>query len=155
MKLRLEFGDLAEVVEEAVGSARAAASGKVVIERTAPDPVVGAIFDRERIRQALSILLDNAVKYTPKGGRVSVRTAEGKDTVAVEVSDTGVGIPEHQVPHVFERFYRADEARSTEGSGLGLAIASQIARDHGGSIEMHSKVGEGSSFTLHIPRRTS
>lgn len=153
MKLRPERGVLDEVVEEAVRSARAAASGKVVIERSAPDPVVSAIFDRERIRQALFILLDNAVKYTPKGGRVSLKTTEGEDTVAVEVSDTGVGIPEDQVPHVFERFYRADEARSTEGSGLGLAIASQIVQDHGGSIEVRSKVGEGSTFTLRLPRR--
>jgi signal transduction histidine kinase len=94
------------------------------------------------------------VKYTPEGGRVTVRTMEEEDTVAVEVSDTGVGISEDQVPHIFERFYRADEARSTEGSGLGLAIARQIAEDHGGSIEVRSNLGEGSTFIIRIPRRT-
>lgn len=155
MKLRLDSDDLDEVVEEAVGSARAAADGKVVIERASPDPVVGTIFDRELVRQALSILLDNAVKYTPEGGRVCVRTTQGEDTVGVEVSDTGAGIPEDQLPHVFERFYRADEARSMEGSGLGLAIARQIAEDHGGNIDVRSKPGEGSTFTISLPRRAS
>jgi signal transduction histidine kinase len=113
---------------------------------------VSAVFDRERLRQAISILLDNAVKYTPEGGRVTVRTMEEDDTVAVEVSDTGVGISEDHLPHIFERFYRADEARSMEGSGLGLAIARQIAEDHGGSIEVRSKLKEGSTFIIRIPR---
>jgi two-component system, OmpR family, sensor kinase len=154
MKLHPEHDDLDEVVDGAVEFARAAANGKVVIEHPAPERAVRVIFDRERIRQALSILLDNAVKYTPEGGRVTVRTMEEEDTVAVEVSDTGVGISEDQVPHIFERFYRADEARSTEGSGLGLAIARQIAEDHGGSIEVRSNLGEGSTFIIRIPRRT-
>jgi two-component system, OmpR family, sensor kinase len=154
MKLHPEHNDLAEVVEEATESARAAADGKVVIEHPASEQPVSAVFDRERLRQAISILLDNAVKYTLEGGRVTVRTMEEDDTVAVEVSDTGVGISEEQLPHVFERFYRADEARSMEGSGLGLAIARQIAEDHGGSIEVRSQLGEGSTFTIRIPRRT-
>jgi two-component system, OmpR family, sensor kinase len=154
MELHPEHNDLAEVVEEATQSARAAADGKVVIERPASEQSVSAVFDRERLRQAISILLDNAVKYTPEGGRVTVRTMEEDDTVAVGVSDSGVGISEEQLPHVFERFYRADEARSMEGSGLGLAIARQIAEDHGGSIEVRSQLGEGSTFTLRIPRRT-
>ena len=154
MQLHPEHNDLAEVVEEATESARAAADGKVVIEGPASEQPVSAVFDRERLRQAISILLDNAVKYTPEGGRVTVRTIEVDDTVAVSVSDTGVGISEEQVPHVFERFYRADEARSMEGSGLGLAIARQIAEDHGGSIEVRSQLGQGSTFTIRIPRRT-
>ena len=153
MELHPEHNDLAEVVEEATESARAAADGKVVIERPASEQPVSAVFDRERLRQAISILLDNAVKYTPERGRVTVRTMEEDDTVAVEVSDTGVGISEEQLPHVFERFYRADEARSMEGSGLGLAIARQIAEDHGGSIGVRSQVGQGSTFTIRIPRR--
>jgi signal transduction histidine kinase len=95
----------------------------------------GAVFDRGRLRQALSILLDNAVKYTPQGGRVSVKGMEEDGSVKIEVSDTGIGISEEQIPHVFDRFYRAEEARSTEGSGLGLAIARQIAEDHGGTLE--------------------
>ncbi len=156
MKLHLEDNNLTEVVEEAAESARAAVNGKLLIEHPTPGQGVqrvSAVFDRERLRQALSILLDNAVKYTPEGGRVSMRIVEEDGSVGVEVSDTGIGIPEEQIPHVFERFYRAEEARSTEGLGLGLSIARQIAEDHGGSIEAWSKPREGSTFIIRIPRR--
>ncbi len=152
-ELHLEHNDLAEVVEEAVESASIAANGKVVIGRPVLERETDAVFDRGRLRQALSILLDNAVKYTPQGGRVSVKGMEEDGSVKIEVSDTGIGISEEQIPHVFDRFYRAEEARSTEGSGLGLAIARQIAEDHGGTLEVRSKIGQGSSFTMRIPRR--
>jgi two-component system, OmpR family, sensor kinase len=155
MKLHLKDNDLTEVVQEAAESARAAVNGKVLIECPTPKQrvqQVSALFDRDRIRQALSILLDNAVKYTPEGGRVTMKIVEEDSSVAVEVSDTGIGIPEDQIPHLFERFYRAEEARSTEGLGLGLSIARQIAEDHGGSIEVRSKPREGSTFIIRIPR---
>jgi two-component system, OmpR family, sensor kinase len=155
MKLNLKDNDLTEVVEEAAESARASVNGKVLIECPTPKQgvkPVSAVFDRERLRQALSILLDNAVKYSPEGGRVTIRIAEENGSVGVEVADTGIGIPEDQIPHVFERFYRAEEARSTEGLGLGLSIARQIAEDHRGSIEVRSKPGEGSTFIIRIPR---
>ena len=155
MKLHLKDDNLTEVVEEAAESARAAWNGKVHIERPTPKQGVqrvSALFDRDRLRQALSILLDNAVKYTPEGGRVTMSIVEEDGSVGVEVSDTGIGIPEDQIPHVFERFYRAEEARSTEGLGLGLSIARQIAEDHGGSIEVRSKPREGSTFIIRIPR---
>jgi two-component system OmpR family sensor kinase len=155
MKLHLKNDNLTEVVEEAAESARAAWNGKVHIERPTPKQGVQGVsahFDRERLRQALSILLDNAVKYTPEGGRVTMSIVEEDGSVGVEVSDTGIGIPEDQIPHVFERFYRAEEARSTEGLGLGLSIARQIAEDHGGSIEVRSKPREGSTFIIRIPR---
>ena len=160
MKLHLKDNNLTDVVQEAAESARAAVNGKVLIEcptskQRAQEEGVSAVFDRERLRQALSILLDNAVKYTPQeeGGRVSMRIVQEDASVGVEVSDTGIGIPEEQIPHVFERFYRAEEARSTEGLGLGLSIARQIAEDHGGSIEARSKPREGSTFIIRIPRR--
>jgi two-component system, OmpR family, sensor kinase len=152
MKLNLKENDLTEVVEEAAESARASVNGKVLIERPTPQQEVSAVFDRERLRQAISILLDNAVKYSPEGGRVTIGIVEEDGSVRVEVADTGIGIPEDQIPHVFERFYRAEEARSTEGLGLGLSIARQIAEDHRGSIEVRSKPGEGSTFIMRIPR---
>jgi two-component system, OmpR family, sensor kinase len=152
MKLHLKDDNLTEVVEEAAESARAAVIGKVLIEDPTPKQGVSAVFDRERLRQALSILLDNAVKYSPEGGRVTMKIVEEDGSVGVEVSDTGIGIPEDQIPHVFERFYRAEEARSTEGLGLGLSIARQIAEDHEGSIEVRSKPREGSTFIIRIPR---
>ena len=160
MKLHLKDNNLTEVLQEAAESARAAVNGKVLIEYPPPkqrvqeeEEGVSAVFERERLRQALSILLDNAVKYTPEGGRVTMRIVEQDGSVGVEVSDTGIGIPEDQIPHVFERFYRAEEARSTEGLGSGLSIARQIAEDHGGSIEARSKPREGSTFIIRIPRR--
>ena len=82
-----------------------------------------------------------------------MRVVEEHSSVAVEVSDTGIGIPDDQIPHLFERFYRAEEARSTGGLGLGLSIARQIAEDHEGSIEVRSKPREGSTFIIRIPRR--
>jgi two-component system OmpR family sensor kinase len=145
--------DLAQVAEEAVEAARDAAGGRVSIEYPAPERGVEATFDRGRIRQVASILLDNAVKYTPEGGSVAVRLREEDGTAALEVSDTGVGIPEDRLPLVFERFYRADPARADGGAGLGLSIARQIAASHGGEVLAESTPGEGSTFTLLLPKR--
>jgi two-component system OmpR family sensor kinase len=151
--LALVRGDLASVGGEAAKMARAAAHGKVAIRYDAPDRPVEAVFDADRIRQAATILLDNAVKYTPEGGRVTVEVRESDGWAELDVSDTGIGIPEDQLPLIFERFHRADKARSNErGAGLGLAIARQIAEAHGGRIEVRSRPGEGSSFVLRIPR---
>lgn len=143
--------DLREVASEAVEAARAAAGGKVTIKYAGPDRAVGATFDRGRIRQAASILLDNAIKYTPRGGIVTVRVGEEEGRAFLEVSDTGVGIPEEKLPLVFDRFYRLDSARTEGGAGLGLSIARQIAEAHGGEIEVQSTPGEGSTFTLILP----
>ena len=149
--------DLGAVAEGAAKTARAAAGGKVGVEYVPPAGRVEAVFDRNRVAQAAAILLDNAVKYTPQGGRVAATVREEDGRVELEVSDTGVGIPKEQLPLVFERFYRADEARagqglSAGGAGLGLAIARQIAEAHGGSVEAKSTPGEGSTFALSIPR---
>ena len=98
-----------------------------------------------------AILLDNAMKYTPEGGTATVVVRNGADVVELAVADTGIGIPEEHLPHVFERFYRVDEARSAGGAGLGLAIARQIAEQHGGTIDAVSAAGRGSTFTLRLP----
>jgi two-component system OmpR family sensor kinase len=107
--------------------------------------------DGDYLRQLFLILLDNAVKYTPSGGTVSVTGQLAGDTVAVEVADTGIGIPEPDLPRIFERFYRAANARISEGSGLGLAIAQRIANLHGGAIAVTSLAGIGSAFTVTLP----
>jgi two-component system, OmpR family, sensor kinase len=146
--------DLGKIAEESVETARDNADGKLSIELAHPDKGVVATFDRERILQVASILLDNAVKYTPDGGSVTVGVAEDDGRVELAVSDTGVGIREDQLPLVFERFHRTDAARAEAGAGLGLSIARQIAEAHGGTIEATSKVGEGSTFTLVLPRRS-
>ncbi len=150
--LDLEFRDLGAVAAEAVDSARVVAKDKVEIRYAHPGHPVVVFCDRGCVRQAVSILLDNAVKYTPKGGRAMVAVREGEEWVKIEVSDTGIGIPEDQLPLVFERFYRADEARASGGAGLGLAIARQISEAHGGRIEARSTLGKGSTFTLSLPR---
>ena len=146
-----ELSDLGAVAAEAVDSARAVAKDKVEIRYTPPESPVVVLADQGRVRQAVAILLDNAVKYTPKGGRVTVAVRESTEWARIEVSDTGIGIPEDQLPLVFERFHRADEARASGGAGLGLAIARQIAEAHGGKIEVESAPGKGSTFTLLLP----
>ncbi len=144
--------DLAQVAEEAVEAARTAARGKVSVEYAGGGRRVEATFDRDRVRQVASILLDNAVKYTPKGGNVTVRVEEEEGRAALEVSDNGIGMAEDQMPLVFERFHRADPSRTEGGTGLGLSIARQIAESHGGEIQVSSRIGEGSTFTILIPR---
>jgi signal transduction histidine kinase len=111
------------------------------------------IGDPTLLEQAVLVLLDNAIKYNRPGGRVTLST-EVKDTYAyVKVSDTGIGIPAEHLPHLGERFYRVDKARSREagGSGLGLSIARGIADAHGGSLTLSSEPGQGTTVTLKLP----
>jgi signal transduction histidine kinase len=109
--------------------------------------------DTDALRRALLILIDNAVKYTPAGGAVKVGLELADGLAVVSVSDTGIGIAEADIPHIFDRFWRADKARSREhgGAGLGLSIAKWIVAQHGGSIDVQSSPGEGSVFRLRIP----
>jgi signal transduction histidine kinase len=150
--LELAPQDLSAVTEEAMRIARVAAGDKVSLDYVSPEHAITATFDRNRIRQVLSILLDNAIKYTPQGGKATVRLRQFDGQVEVAVSDTGIGISEEDLPRVFERFYRADKARARGGAGLGLAIARQIADAHGGTMEVRSKEDEGSTFVLRIPQ---
>lgn len=105
------------------------------------------------LERLLLILLDNAIKFTPAGGRVSVRLDRDRGFADLQVIDTGPGIPPESVPHVFERFYRADPARSpqTEGAGISLALAKWIVDSHGGTIGVTSPPGKGSTFTARLP----
>jgi signal transduction histidine kinase len=110
--------------------------------------------DRGRLKQVIVNLLDNAIRFTPRGGRVTLRTVREDDDDVLEVQDTGVGIPAAALPHVFERFYRVDEARSRDegGAGLGLSIAQAICAAHAAKLEVDSELGLGSSFRLRFPR---
>jgi heavy metal sensor kinase len=116
----------------------------------------GAVFirgDEVRLRQVFYNLIDNAIKYTPPGGTVHVRVAASANAAVVTVRDTGIGIAPQHLPHVFERFYRVDKARSREqgGTGLGLSISQSIVTAHGGKIELTSAPGRGTVFTVSIP----
>lgn len=107
--------------------------------------------DEDQLRQLVYILLDNAIKYTPSGGEVTVSCSqEGDKTITLRVSDTGIGIPEDELHHIFDRFYRVDKARSREsgGAGLGLSIASEIIKVHRAAVRVTSKEGEGSCFEI-------
>ena len=112
--------------------------------------------DKRMIQRMLSNILDNAVKYTPSGGKVEVSVSENeKQDIVVSVQDTGVGISEADLPRIFERFYRCDQSRSQAGTGLGLSLARAIARAHGGDITVVSSPNQGSTFTIILPKPTS
>lgn len=114
-------------------------------------PVIQA--DRDMMGQLLINLLDNAIKYTPAGGRIRVEAHADHPGIKVTVSDSGIGIPAESLPRLFERFYRVDKARSREmgGTGLGLAIVKHILEQHGGSIDVKSELGRGTTFTFYLP----
>jgi heavy metal sensor kinase len=108
--------------------------------------------DRARLKQVTVNLLDNAIKYTPQGGKIEVRVAKRENRAVMEIADTGVGIPNEALPRLFERFFRVDKARSRElgGAGLGLSIVRSICMAHGGKVEVESKPGEGTRFTVEL-----
>jgi heavy metal sensor kinase len=109
--------------------------------------------DRSRLKQVVVNLLDNAIKYTPEGGSITIRTFSRENAAILQVSDNGVGIPPEALPHLFERFYRADKARSRllGGAGLGLSIVHSICLAHGGQVTVRSRNGEGTEFTVELP----
>jgi signal transduction histidine kinase len=98
-------------------------------------------------------LIDNAIRYTRPGGRITVSLESGDGTVQLVVGDDGMGIPSRDLPRVFERFYRVDRARSREtgGTGLGLAIVKHVAENHGGTVDVVSELNRGSTFTVRLP----
>jgi two-component system phosphate regulon sensor histidine kinase PhoR len=98
--------------------------------------------------------LQNAINYTLEGGRITIESRENPNSVEVSVSDTGIGIPAADLPRIFERFYRVDRGRSRElgGTGLGLSIVRHIVEAHGGKVSVESKVGQGSRFSISLPK---
>ena len=117
---------------------------------------LSAQVDADRIEQVFYNLIDNALKYTPEGGKIQVRLRREGKSLIWQVEDTGIGIPEEDIPHIFDRFYRVDKARSREtgGTGLGLSIAQQLVQLHGGEISVESRQGKGSIFTVRLPMKS-
>jgi two-component system sensor histidine kinase BaeS len=148
-------GDLRDPVRSAVEAhAEIAEQRGVSLASRVPTSPVMLRFDSERILQLLSNLIGNALKFTPRGGEVIVELIDDRDHAVLEVRDSGPGIPESELPHVFDRFFRGTnvgEARAS-GSGLGLAIARSIVEMHGGAISVASAVGSGTTFTITLPR---
>jgi len=150
-ELRREPVDLAELADEVAEMFEPLAEEmglQLVWDRPPPVPVRG---DPPRLRQLLTNLVDNAIKFTAAGGTVMLRAQRAGDRAHLAVADTGEGIPPGHLPHVFERFYQADPARSSRGAGLGLSICRWIAEAHGGSVRAESGPGRGSTFTLDLP----
>jgi signal transduction histidine kinase len=146
----LDLSELACGVTEQMGLV--AEDKRITLKPECADqvPVEG---DRSRLKQVLVNLLDNAIKYTPTGGKVIVRTRSIVDRAVLEVIDSGIGIPAKDLPHVFERFFRVDKARSRDvgGAGLGLSIVKSICSAHDGTVEAESSTGQGSCFRISLP----
>jgi two-component system sensor histidine kinase SenX3 len=147
--------NVASVMSEAVARHRLTAESAGVFLSTADTNGLVVRADRLQLVSALSNLVDNAVKYSNPGGTVRLTAQEGDGVVEITVADQGVGIPARDIDRIFERFYRVDRARSREtgGTGLGLAIVRHIATNHGGDVTVRSREGEGSTFTLRIPKQ--
>ncbi len=154
LKVGFEVEDAAGIVGQAVAAAKpsAIAKGVALSSAVGNEPLLCNI-DAQRIRQVLHNLLSNAITHTPQGGAVTVEARRANGFIEIAVIDNGEGIPESELPNVFERFYRVDKSRSrvTGGHGLGLTIAKRIVEAHGGSIEASSKLGEGSRFAFTVP----
>jgi signal transduction histidine kinase len=153
--LDLRPDDLRAAVESAVEQNRAAAERRgVIVSLHLPDAPIRIRHDPPRVGQVVANLVANAIKFTGRGGSVSVDVAATPEGAWIEVTDTGVGIDPAELPHIFERFYRgsrANEARGS-GSGLGLAIVRSIVDMHGGTVEVESRVGQGTRFVVTLPR---
>jgi len=154
MKLRVEEFYLNDLVAECCRSAQTLAAARGVVLACPPNEDLAFRGDEELVRRMAMNLIDNAIRYTPAGGRVTVSLEARGRQVTIGVADTGAGIAPDMLPHVFERFYRGDKARSRQdgGFGLGLAIVKWIAESHQGAVEVASTPGEGSTFTVTLPR---
>jgi signal transduction histidine kinase len=153
----VEEGDLRDLIGDVAETAGmlGESAGIAVTSKIPAAPVPMAV-DRHRIREMLLNLVTNAIKYTPPGGTVALSLAQEDGAVVFTVADTGIGIAPGDLPHIFDRFWRADPARSRTGerpgTGLGLAITKWIAEAHGGSITVQSRPGRGSVFTVRLPQ---
>ena len=150
LTLRPVSGPLLSMLEEAVGQFLPSAAGKGISLSLTPTDAA-AVFDPKCTAEAVCNLLDNAVKYTPAGGEISVRAVRYEMFCRVDVADTGPGVPEAEQPKIFQRFYRSDAAREAEGVGVGLYLARQIAEGQGGYLKVSSKPGHGAVFSLCLP----
>ncbi len=151
--VRLVALDVHSLVRELIDELAVLAEDRRITLTLEAGPVPPVLGDRQWLKQAVINLLDNALRYTPAGGRVTVRLHQDADQAVIAVEDTGHGIEPVHLPHLFERFYRTDRARARDsgGTGLGLPIVRGIVEAHGGTVSVESRVGKGSTFTLRIP----
>ena len=153
MALQREPVDLRAVVERAVDLYKDVAEADGV-SLVAPPPTAAPVIvtgDRTRLEQVAANLIDNAVKYTDRGGRVEIGLSREADTALISVRDTGVGIPANELPRIWDRLFRGDRSRTERGLGLGLSVVRAIVQAHGGAVSVESEVGHGSTFTVRLP----
>lgn len=151
MRLHLEAVSISKLLQEIVDLYQYVGEGKdisIVVDCVKDLQIVA---DQNRIRQVLGNLIDNAVKYTPPQGRVTVRAQREKEGIILSVKDTGVGIPSEEIPHIWNRLHRGDKSRSQPGLGLGLSLVKAIVNAHKGHTEVQSAPGEGSIFRITLP----
>jgi signal transduction histidine kinase len=155
LKLKRQPNSLCDLISDTIEAFSAVAERQgVTLEGSASPDIDPVSMDAQKIGRVLNNLLTNALRHTPPGGAVQVMTAAERGCIYVQVRDTGEGIAEDDLPHIFERFYRGEKSRSREtgGAGLGLAIAAGIVRAHGGDIGVHSQLGEGTRIWFTLPR---
>jgi signal transduction histidine kinase len=151
MKLSLDRVDVTELARQLTDFYAEVAEDRGLTISLSAERQCETVADENRLRQAVANLLDNAVKYTPPGGRVEVAVKQVAGQVVLSVRDTGIGIPEEDLPRVWERLYRGDKSRSQRGLGLGLSLVKAIAQAHLGDCRVRSEPGAGAEFTLRIP----
>jgi signal transduction histidine kinase len=151
MALWREPIDLSELVRQTVELYEEIADERGITVHAEVDGAGTVHVDRNRMRQALANLLDNALKYTPAGGRVGIAARREDAAVVLTMEDTGVGIPPDELPHIWTRLYRGDKSRSTRGLGLGLSLVKAIVEAHGGRVGVESTPGQGTRFAVHLP----
>ncbi len=154
MKLRREKTSLKSLLQNVVELYEFVAEERKIAVTTDSASTCEAWVDPTRLRQALANLLDNALKYTPAGGRIQLTSAANGGQIVVRIRDSGMGIPLAEQPRIWERLYRGDKSRSQRGLGLGLSFVKAIIEAHGGTVAVRSVVGEGSEFTLTLPQNT-
>jgi len=151
LKLALEPVNVSTIVEAAVDLYRHVAEDKQIVVSTASDPKLRLMADRSRLRQVLANLLDNAIKYTPAGGRVDVEATLQQSLAVISVRDTGIGVMAHEIPRIWDRLYRGAHGRSERGLGLGLSLVRAIVMAHGGRVDVATASGGGAVFTIQLP----
>jgi signal transduction histidine kinase len=153
MKLNWEKVDLVSLVNEMAELYSYVAEEKNISIRTLSPKELYLTADPNRLRQVLSNLIDNAVKYTPSGGSIDIEAFQKEQQVGIAIKDTGIGIPPEELPQIWDRLYRGDKSRSQRGIGLGLSLVKAIVQAHRGQVEVSSTPNRGSSFTVYIPQK--